>query len=107
MGGVSPSPLNPLCPSTKGPPAPPPRSISDTGGGSGDGGDAFCAPHRRGGVHWFPPQVVVIKQNGSFQLGSPKNFVCDHCCGAFRSSYHLKRHILIHTGTAPLPPNER
>lgn len=47
--------------------------------------------------------MVVIKQNGSFQLGSPKNFVCDHCCGAFRSSYHLKRHILIHTGTARFP----
>ncbi|CAN0007662.1 unnamed protein product, partial [Bubo scandiacus] len=46
-------------------------------------------------------QVVVIKQNGSFQLGIPKNFICDHCFGAFRSSYHLKRHILIHTGEKP------
>ncbi|CAM9940227.1 unnamed protein product [Bubo scandiacus] len=45
--------------------------------------------------------VVVIKQNGSFQLGIPKNFICDHCFGAFRSSYHLKRHILIHTGEKP------
>lgn len=27
-----------------------------------------------------------------------KNFICDHCYGAFRSSYHLKRHILTHTG---------
>ncbi|NXX74777.1 ZN740 protein, partial [Urocolius indicus] len=45
--------------------------------------------------------VVVIKQNGSFQLGIPKNFVCKHCCGAFRSSYHLKRHVLIHTGEKP------
>uniref|UniRef100_A0A3Q3XN98 Zinc finger protein 740 n=1 Tax=Mola mola TaxID=94237 RepID=A0A3Q3XN98_MOLML len=26
-----------------------------------------------------------------------KNFICDHCYGAFRSGYHLKRHILIHT----------
>ncbi|TMS15942.1 Zinc finger protein 740 [Larimichthys crocea] len=26
-----------------------------------------------------------------------KNFICDHCYGAFRSSYHLKRHILTHT----------
>ncbi|KAK2514491.1 LOW QUALITY PROTEIN: zinc finger protein 740 [Columba livia] len=50
-------------------------------------------------------KVVVIKQNGSFQLGSPKNFVCDHCCGAFRSSYHLKRHILIHTGEKPFECN--
>ncbi|XP_016160461.1 PREDICTED: zinc finger protein 740 [Ficedula albicollis] len=45
-----------------------------------------------------PFQMVVIEQNGSFQL---KNFICDHCFGAFRSSYHLKRHILIHTGEKP------
>ncbi|KAK2504027.1 hypothetical protein MC885_012400 [Smutsia gigantea] len=42
-------------------------------------------------------QVVVVEQNGSFQVKSPKNFICEHCFGAFRSSYHLKRHILIHT----------
>ncbi|XP_032297531.1 zinc finger protein 740 isoform X1 [Coturnix japonica] len=43
-------------------------------------------------------KVVVIKQNCSFQLRIHKNFICEQCCGAFRSSYHLKRHILIHTG---------
>ncbi|XP_045221260.1 zinc finger protein 740 isoform X5 [Macaca fascicularis] len=46
-------------------------------------------------------QVVVVEQNGSFQVKIPKNFVCEHCFGAFRSSYHLKRHILIHTGEKP------
>ncbi|XP_060618902.2 zinc finger protein 740 isoform X1 [Anolis sagrei] len=46
-------------------------------------------------------KVVVIEQNGSFQLRDPKNFICEHCLGAFRSSYHLKRHILIHTGEKP------
>ncbi|NXR30970.1 ZN740 protein, partial [Zosterops hypoxanthus] len=55
-----------------------------------------------GSFHWgIPPLIggmVVIEQNGSFQL---KNFICDHCFGAFRSSYHLKRHILIHTGEKP------
>ncbi|XP_077808656.1 zinc finger protein 740 isoform X3 [Macaca mulatta] len=57
---------------------------------------------------WWPhdmpdycPQVVVVEQNGSFQVKIPKNFVCEHCFGAFRSSYHLKRHILIHTGEKP------
>ncbi|KAM9785495.1 zinc finger protein 740b [Neosynchiropus ocellatus] len=30
-----------------------------------------------------------------------KNFICDHCYGAFRSSYHLKRHVLTHTGEKP------
>ncbi|XP_048346830.1 zinc finger protein 740 isoform X1 [Sphaerodactylus townsendi] len=46
-------------------------------------------------------KMVVIEQNGSFQLRIPKNFICEHCFGAFRSSYHLKRHILIHTGEKP------
>nr|XP_042698124.1 zinc finger protein 740 isoform X1 [Chrysemys picta bellii] len=46
-------------------------------------------------------KVMVIEQNGSFQLRIPKNFICEHCYGAFRSSYHLKRHILIHTGEKP------
>ncbi|GAB5573843.1 zinc finger protein 148 [Prionailurus iriomotensis] len=46
-------------------------------------------------------EVVVVEQNGSFQVKIPKNFICEHCFGAFRSSYHLKRHILIHTGEKP------
>ncbi|KAM3845828.1 zinc finger protein 740 isoform 2-T2 [Vipera latastei] len=46
-------------------------------------------------------KVMVIEQNGSFQVRIPKNFICEHCFGAFRSSYHLKRHILIHTGEKP------
>uniref|UniRef100_A0A3P8S1G6 Zinc finger protein 740 n=1 Tax=Amphiprion percula TaxID=161767 RepID=A0A3P8S1G6_AMPPE len=36
-----------------------------------------------------------------FSLKVQKNFICDHCYGAFRSSYHLKRHILTHTGEKP------
>ncbi|XP_058026973.1 zinc finger protein 740 isoform X4 [Ahaetulla prasina] len=47
-------------------------------------------------------KVMVIEQNGSFQVRIPKNFICEHCFGAFRSSYHLKRHILIHTGVTAL-----
>ncbi|CAO2585820.1 Zinc finger protein 740 [Lemmus lemmus] len=46
-------------------------------------------------------KVVVVEQNGSFQVKIPKNFICEHCFGAFRSSYYLKRHILIHTGQKP------
>ncbi|XP_061224734.1 zinc finger protein 740 isoform X3 [Neopsephotus bourkii] len=46
-------------------------------------------------------KVLVMEQNGPFQAQSPKNFICEHCLGAFRSSYHLKRHILIHTGEKP------
>ncbi|NXO46419.1 ZN740 protein, partial [Locustella ochotensis] len=67
--------------------------------GGGDWGGAAGGPPGSEPPRSSPPfQMVVIEQNGSFQL---KNFICDHCFGAFRSSYHLKRHILIHTGEKP------
>ncbi|XP_036390341.1 zinc finger protein 740b isoform X1 [Megalops cyprinoides] len=46
-------------------------------------------------------RVVVVDENGECPLKVQKNFICEHCYGAFRSSYHLKRHILIHTGEKP------
>ena len=27
-----------------------------------------------------------------------KPHICEHCAASFRSSYHLRRHVLIHTG---------
>ncbi|KAI5096043.1 zinc finger protein 740 isoform X1, partial [Silurus meridionalis] len=39
--------------------------------------------------------------DGSLNSQVQKNFICEHCYGAFRSSYHLKRHILTHTGEKP------
>uniref|UniRef100_A0A671KIK1 Zinc finger protein 740 n=1 Tax=Sinocyclocheilus anshuiensis TaxID=1608454 RepID=A0A671KIK1_9TELE len=45
---------------------------------------------------------TVVDENGNCPLSKvQKNFICDHCYGAFRSGYHLKRHILIHTGEKP------
>ncbi|RXN11535.1 gastrula zinc finger -like isoform X6 [Labeo rohita] len=45
---------------------------------------------------------AVVDENGNCPLSKvQKNFICDHCYGAFRSGYHLKRHILIHTGVKP------
>lgn len=40
-------------------------------------------------------------EDDDLSLKVQKNFICDHCYGAFRSSYHLKRHILTHTGEKP------
>ncbi|KAK6466862.1 zinc finger protein 740-like isoform X1 [Huso huso] len=48
-----------------------------------------------------PCKVVAVDENGDCPLKVQKNFICDHCYGAFRSSYHLKRHILTHTGEKP------
>ncbi|MGH0189209.1 UNVERIFIED_CONTAM: hypothetical protein FKN15_034297 [Acipenser sinensis] len=54
-----------------------------------------------------PCKVVAVDENGDCPLKVPKNFICDHCYGAFRSSYHLKRHILTHTeGTDMWDPDK-
>lgn len=47
-------------------------------------------------------KVEIPDVHDDHSLGSQvqKNFICEHCYSAFRSSYHLKRHILTHTGTA-------
>ncbi|XP_053564295.1 zinc finger protein 740 isoform X1 [Bombina bombina] len=46
-------------------------------------------------------KMVLVEDNGSYPLSIPKNFICELCFGAFRSSYHLKRHQYIHTGERP------
>ncbi|KAL4646198.1 zinc finger protein 740-like [Arapaima gigas] len=45
----------------------------------------------------------MADENGDCSLKAQKNFICEHCYGGFRSSYHLKRHILTHTGEKPFP----
>ncbi|KAM8975503.1 zinc finger protein 740 [Pelodytes ibericus] len=44
---------------------------------------------------------VHVEESDPYSLSIPKNFICEHCYGAFRSSYHLKRHLYIHTGERP------
>ncbi|XP_007899599.2 zinc finger protein 281 [Callorhinchus milii] len=39
--------------------------------------------------------------DGTSLLHGPKAHICEHCCASFRSSYHLRRHVLIHTGERP------
>lgn len=46
--------------------------------------------------------LSAIDMDDDSSLKVQKNFICDHCYGAFRSSYHLKRHILTHTGARRL-----
>ncbi|KAM6924600.1 zinc finger protein 740b [Xenentodon cancila] len=45
--------------------------------------------------------LPTIDMDDDSSMKVQKNFICDHCYGAFRSSYHLKRHILTHTGEKP------
>ncbi|KAF5928465.1 hypothetical protein HPG69_015071 [Diceros bicornis minor] len=77
------------------------RKDSDKSRSRKDDDSLAEASHSKKTVKKAGNGVVVVEQNGSFQVKIPKNFVCEHCFGAFRSSYHLKRHILIHTGEKP------
>ncbi|XP_068192544.1 zinc finger protein 281 [Antennarius striatus] len=47
-------------------------------------------------------QSLMLDADGGGSL-SPgnKTHVCEHCAASFRSSYHLRRHVLIHTGERP------
>ncbi|XP_042832161.1 zinc finger protein 281 isoform X2 [Panthera tigris] len=44
---------------------------------------------------------LVGDGEGAILSPSQKPHICDHCSAAFRSSYHLRRHVLIHTGERP------
>ncbi|KAM6905044.1 zinc finger protein 281-like isoform 2-T2 [Xenentodon cancila] len=44
--------------------------------------------------------VMLDPDGGSLSPGA-KPHICEHCTASFRSSYHLRRHVLIHTGERP------
>ncbi|KTF78685.1 hypothetical protein cypCar_00039117 [Cyprinus carpio] len=46
-------------------------------------------------------EIPDVNDDNSLSSQVQKNFICEHCYSAFRSSYHLKRHILTHTGEKP------
>uniref|UniRef100_A0A8D0HAW8 Zinc finger protein 148 n=1 Tax=Sphenodon punctatus TaxID=8508 RepID=A0A8D0HAW8_SPHPU len=48
-----------------------------------------------------PAKILTINEDGSFGPKTPKSHVCEHCNAAFRTNYHLQRHVFIHTGEKP------
>ncbi|KAM8933786.1 zinc finger protein 148 isoform 2-T2 [Pelodytes ibericus] len=48
-----------------------------------------------------PAKILTINEDGSLGLKIPKCHICDHCNAAFRTNYHLQRHVFIHTGEKP------
>ncbi|XP_030196103.1 zinc finger protein 281 isoform X2 [Gadus morhua] len=46
-------------------------------------------------------KAMLLDPDGSCLSPSSKPHICEHCSAAFRSSYHLRRHVLIHTGERP------
>ncbi|XP_067880772.1 zinc finger protein 148-like isoform X2 [Heterodontus francisci] len=51
-------------------------------------------------------KILVVGEDGSFVVKSPKTHICEQCSAAFRTNYHLQRHILIHTGEKPFHCDE-
>uniref|UniRef100_A0A5F8G4B9 Zinc finger protein 148 n=1 Tax=Monodelphis domestica TaxID=13616 RepID=A0A5F8G4B9_MONDO len=50
--------------------------------------------------------ILTINEDGSLGLKTPKSHVCEHCNAAFRTNYHLQRHVFIHTGEKPFRCDE-
>ncbi|NWH33478.1 ZN148 protein, partial [Chloropsis hardwickii] len=48
-----------------------------------------------------PAKILTINEDGSLGLKTHKSHVCEHCNAAFRTNYHLQRHVFIHTGEKP------
>uniref|UniRef100_A0A4W5K179 Zinc finger protein 281 n=1 Tax=Hucho hucho TaxID=62062 RepID=A0A4W5K179_9TELE len=43
------------------------------------------------------PKAMMLDGEGTGLSPNSKPHICEHCNAAFRSSYHLRRHVLIHT----------
>ncbi|MBN3296497.1 ZN281 protein, partial [Amia calva] len=63
---------------------------------NGDGQDA--KPRRKRGDS---SKSMMLDGDGGSLSPNSKPHICEHCNAAFRSSYHLRRHVLIHTGERP------
>ncbi|KAK6311529.1 hypothetical protein J4Q44_G00171930 [Coregonus suidteri] len=48
-----------------------------------------------------PKQSMMLDADGGSLWPNGKLHICEHCSASFRSSYHLRRHVLIHTGERP------
>ncbi|KAM6950974.1 zinc finger protein 281-like [Aplochiton taeniatus] len=46
-------------------------------------------------------KAMMLDADGTCLSPNTKPHICEHCNAAFRSSYHLRRHMLIHTGERP------
>ncbi|XP_029491507.1 zinc finger protein 281-like [Oncorhynchus nerka] len=55
-------------------------------------------PRRKRGE---PKQSMMLDADGGSLWPNGKLHICEHCSASFRSSYHLRRHVLIHTGERP------
>ncbi|XP_071398645.1 zinc finger protein 281b [Centroberyx affinis] len=87
-----------FCPQMPGRPGKEPKESSGRRGrrsnGDGQGGKAR---RKRSDA----AKAMMLDADGSCMSPNSKPHICEHCNAAFRSSYHLRRHVLIHTGERP------
>ncbi|KAM4608238.1 zinc finger protein 148 [Polymixia lowei] len=63
--------------------------------------DLMVCPKKKKRKQHSPAKILTINDDGSLGLQNPKCHVCVHCNAAFRTNYHLQRHVFIHTGEKP------
>ncbi|KAM9343708.1 zinc finger protein 148 isoform 2-T2 [Pholidichthys leucotaenia] len=63
--------------------------------------DMMVCPKKKKRKQRSPAKILGINDDGSLSLPNPKCHVCAHCNAAFRTNYHLQRHVFIHTGEKP------
>lgn len=63
--------------------------------------DLMLCPKKKKRKQRSPAKILTVNEDGSMGMQSPKCHVCTHCNAAFRTNYHLQRHVFIHTGEKP------
>ncbi|XP_028291523.1 zinc finger protein 148 [Gouania willdenowi] len=63
--------------------------------------DMMVCPKKKKRKQRSPAKILSINDDGSVGVPNPKCHVCVHCNAAFRTNYHLQRHVFIHTGEKP------
>ncbi|XP_029980467.1 zinc finger protein 148 isoform X2 [Sphaeramia orbicularis] len=63
--------------------------------------DLMVCPKKKKRKQRSPAKILSINEDGSLGIQNPKCHVCVHCNAAFRTNYHLQRHVFIHTGEKP------
>lgn len=63
--------------------------------------DLMVCPKKKKRKQRSPAKILSINDDGSLGVPNPKCHVCVHCNAAFRTNYHLQRHVFIHTGEKP------
>ncbi|KAM4731743.1 zinc finger protein 148 [Anableps anableps] len=63
--------------------------------------DMTVYPKKKKRKQRSPAKILGMSDDGSVAVPNPKRHVCPHCNAAFRTNYHLQRHVFIHTGEKP------